>query len=920
MTDSSRVDISISQQDVIQEQRVHPTNEFFRFDRKEIEQSIPDRFEKQVEKYPDRLAIKTRSGDITYKALNQQANRLAHAILDLRGSEKEQIALVLENDVPIIAAMLGVLKTGKTYVPLDPLLPESRINYILEDSQSSLIITNNKNLEMAKEMAEDKLPLLNIDLIDPEISVENPNLGVSPDIPTWILYTSGSTGQPKGVVQTHRNVLHFVMNYTNGLHICTDDRFLLIFSCSVNAGAHVIYSALFNGASLYLLDIKAEGLAHLAEWLTQNNITIYTSVPTILLHFIDVLSADNEFPDLRLVMMFGEPVYKNHLELARKHFPQNCIFVNRLGSTETGSIRWHFIDSETQIDGINVPVGYPVEDNQILLLDDNAKEVKPGEVGEISVRSRYISPGYWHKPDRTAAAFLPDPEGGDRRIYRTGDLGSMLPDGCIVHMGRKDFQVKIKGYRIEVAEIETALLKHDAISKVAVWPWEDPSGNKRLVAYIIINGQEMPPVNEFRHLLSESLPAYMMPFYFEEVDVFPLAPNGKLDRKALPPPNTARPNLANPFAPPRKSTEEKLAKIWREVLGFDEVGIQDNFSDLGGESLMAAQILARIQDTFGKNFPLAAILQSPTIEEMAKILEQSGSISSASLLTSIQPEGLKLPLFCIHGCSCEILDYFTLSHHLGKQQPLYAIRARGIYGEAQPHRQLEEAATEYIREMKAVQSEGPYRLCSIGAGGLLVYEMAQQLLSQGQEVDLLAIIDARHNEFVPPHEAEKRALRESSSGGAYHPANLSQNPLVRNIQIFYHNLKKGQIRYIFRGIGNIFRLIFRISRWKFRRSKLYSATIYSFIPRHVSFIRRRIDYTYYAKVIFYRAGLNYTPVPYSGKVVFFMPEESKKNFQEDWYDWATGGLEIRDLPGDHQNILKEPNVRSLAEQLKSLLD
>ena len=906
MADSSRSDTSLFQERSAQGQRVHPTNDFLRFDKGEIEQSIPDRFEKQVDKYPHKIAVKTRSHEFTYKALNREANRLARTILAQRGAGEEQIALILENGAPTIAAMLGVLKTGKTYVPLDPMLPKARSGYILEDCQSSLIVTNNANLSLAKELAEDGLPLINIDLLDPEISVENLGLSISPDTPTWILYTSGSTGQPKGVVQNHRNVLHFVMNYTNGLHICPDDRFALLYSCSVNAGAHIIYSALLNCASLYMLDIKTEGLAHLAEWLIESNVTIYSSVPTLFLHFIDTLTGDNKFPCLRLIITFGEPVYKRHIDLYKKHFSRNCIFVNRLGSTETGSIRWYFMDKETQIDGINVPVGYPVEDNEILLLDDNGEEVEPGRTGEISARSRYLSPGYWRKQDRTEAAFLPDPEGGDRRIYCTGDLGSMLPDGCLVHLGRKDFQVKIKGYRIEVAEIETVLLKHDAIEEVAVWPWDDPSGNKRLVAYIITDGQEMPTVNQLRRLLSESLPAYMLPSYFVESDAFPLAPNGKLNRRELPAPGTARPKLENPFVPPRNPIEEKLAKIWQEILGFDEIGIHDGFSDLGGESLMAARILNRIQETFGKNLPLTAIFQWPTIEKMANLLEQSKYLPSSSSLVPIQPEGPELPLFCVHGCFCEVLNYFPLARHLGTQQPLYAFRARGIYGEALPNRRIEDMAAQYIQEMKTVQPEGPYRLCGAGAGAFTAFEMAQQLLAQGQEVGLLAIINPlRHIYMDPPSEKPSGEISPASNGSEI------QKSVTYYIRRSVHHLVRGRLHV---ALKNILTPKYRKLRWR-----VHSSSIYWFLTMHISYFRNRIDYIQRVRSVFLEAMAGYVPSAYDGRIFYFMSEESRRFFQSNWYDWAAGGLEVRVMPGGHYGILQEPNVRDLAEELKPLL-
>jgi len=601
----------------------HPKGTFVPFRKEEIEQSIPDRFEKQVDRYSDRIAIKSRHQELTYKMLNQAANRVAWSILNERGRGEEPVALILENGAPMIAAILGVLKVGKIYVPLDPSLPQARATYILKDSQADIVVTNNKNLSLAEGLAQNVPQLVNIDKLDSSLNAENLGFSISPDTLTWILYTSGSTGEPKGVVHNHRNLLHFIMNYTNGFHICADDRLTLLYSCSVNAGAHDIFSALLNGASLYPWDIKEEGLTRLTDWLTQQEITIYSSVPTVFLHFIDTLTGEKNFPTLRLMKMMGEPVYRRHVQLYKKHFSQDCIFVNRLGSTETGSIRWHFIVKETRINGSNVPVGYPVEDNEILLLDDAGENVGLGHVGEIAVKSSYLSPGYWRRPDLTQAAFLPDSGGGDERIYCTGDLGRMLPDGCLLHLGRKDFQVKIRGYRIEIAEIEMALLDHVAIKEAVVRVWEGRPGDQRLVAYLVPAGQQAPTATELRRFLSEALPNYMIPSTFVTLDALPLAPNRKVNRRALPAPGRSRPELENSYLAPRTPVEEGLAEIWGQVLDIDQVGITDSFFDLGGHSLLATQVISRVIKTFRVKVTLRSLFQAPTVADMAVVIVQN---------------------------------------------------------------------------------------------------------------------------------------------------------------------------------------------------------------------------------------------------------------------------------------------------------
>ena len=452
----------------IQARCTHPTGNFVQFMEEYIEQSILARFEQQVARYPDRLAIKTENQQITYDELNKAANRLARAILAQRGEGEEAVALMLEHGAPILTGILGVLKAGKIYTPLDPSFPRSRLKYMLENSEAGCIVTDNQNHVLASELSGRKTQIINISDLDPGLSTENPGLPISPDALAYILYTSGSTGQPKGVLQNHRNLLHQIRVYTNDFHICAEDRLPLFISCGFAASVKVFFGALLNGASVFPINLKQGGLIDLANWLIQEEITIYFSVTTTFRQFINTLSGEEKFPKLRLIMVGAEAVYRRDTELYKRHFSQDCLFVVSLGATEAGTVCWYFVDKETQISRSTVPVGYAVEDMDVVLVDKSGKEVEINKAGDICIRSRYLSPGYWREPELTEAAFLPDPEGQDKRIYRTGDTGYMLPDGCLVHLGREDSLVKVRGYRIDLAEIEMALLEHNAVKEAVV--------------------------------------------------------------------------------------------------------------------------------------------------------------------------------------------------------------------------------------------------------------------------------------------------------------------------------------------------------------------------------------------------------------------------------------------------------------------
>jgi acyl-coenzyme A synthetase/AMP-(fatty) acid ligase len=319
--------------------------------------------------------------------------------------------------------------------------------------------------------------------------------------------------------------------------------------------------------------------------------------------------------------MGGEPVYRRDVDLYKKYFSAGCIYVNGLGSTETGAICQYFIDKETQIDGNNVPVGYALEDTEVLLLDDDRKEVGLNDVGEIAVKSRYIAPGYWRNPELTGAAFLPDSEGGTERIYCTGDLARRLTGGCLVHLGRKDFQVKVRGQRVETAEIEKALLDMGVFREAVVIAFEDIPVDKRLVAYLVPSQKPTPTTGELRTFLRAKLPDYMVPSTFMLLDNLPLTPSGKLDRHGLPSPVRERAGMHEPFVAPRTPTEEALAEIWAEILKVKQVGIHDNFFDLGGQSLLGTQLVSRVRDILKLEVPWRSLFEAPTVAALAELIE-----------------------------------------------------------------------------------------------------------------------------------------------------------------------------------------------------------------------------------------------------------------------------------------------------------
>ncbi|MGH7844015.1 MAG: non-ribosomal peptide synthetase, partial [Candidatus Binatia bacterium] len=729
-------------------------------------------------------------------------------------------------------------------------------------------------------------------------------------------YTSGSTGEPKGVVGTHRNVLNSLVVLTDRLRITHDDRLTLLHSLSFGSALTDFYPALLNGASLFPFDIKSEGIHRLASWLREEQITVYHSPPVVFRQVADALSGQEELRGIRLIHLSGAPITQLDFELYKRTFPQGTFFEVAMGSTEARGICCAMVDQSFSFPKEGSPVGYPYPGKKILLLDENGHEVGPNDVGEIAVKGRNLNPGYWRRAELTGSKFLPDPTGGEERVYLTGDLGRMMPDGFLIHLGRKDFQVKIRGYRVEIGEIERALSTHPEVRDTGVVAWDGEPGEKYLVAYVVAREDAAPTINELYDFLKGKLPDYMMPSAFVFLDSLPLT-NGKLDRTALPPLDHRKPNLKCPYVPPRTDMERRLLRIWEEVLGLDGIGIHDNFFDLGGHSLLGARLIAQIQERFAVDLPLRSLFESPTAAQLAAGTQAARETSArtekdnGTYLFELQSGAQRAPIFFFPGGGGgepEFFIYASLARHVGPEYPFYGLRARGADGISQPHRSVEQMAADYLKEIQAAQPQGPYFLVGECFGGVVAQEAARQLHQRGQRVACLALIDTEY-----PTKRRYFAYRIST---ALQP--LRERYLVSRLSLHWQQLRQlagsPRLAYLFTKAGKALLSLPYLLRHKDSiRSRAH-------VVLQADANGSRLDHLERIREHYRRTLRRHKPKPYGGPIHVLINEEWYRRHRAlGWAKLARGGMEVHKVPGDHDTYIRE-HVREMAAQLKQCLE
>jgi amino acid adenylation domain-containing protein len=838
--------------------------------------TISELFDAQAARRPHDVAVRFEDRDITYRDLQRSSEGLATLLLEEGLAAESPVGVLSDGAIDAAAAFLAVLKAGGCYLPLDPALPAARLAWMIEDSGVSAVLAS----DSLKGILPSKCHVLPIGGVQPACPEERQPLlrRGSSDSLAYIMYTSGSTGQPKGVAVPHRAVIRLVMS-TNYVSLAPGDTIAQLSNPAFDASTFEIWGALLNGCRL--AGVRRETLLDPSRFFSfLESEKVDTLFLTAALFNQMVRENPAGFRGVRDLIVGGEALDARYLAAVLKHGPPTRL-LNGYGPTESTTFAaWHLIE-EIPAGASTVPIGRPLSNTRLYVLDPWMAPVPIGVPGELCIAGEGLARGYFRRPELTAASFVTDPFSDDpsRRIYKTGDVARYLPDGSLEYLGRKDRQVKLRGYRIELLEVASALELHPAVSQAFVLMDRGPEEEKRLVAFIVPAGNPAPAIGELRAFLKDRLSDYMIPSAYVTLEKIPLDSNRKVDYEALTRLVKPQVETGKEFLSPRDNTEQRLVRIWEKLLHVHPVGIRDNFFDLGGHSLLAVRLMSQIEKEFSRRPPLALIFQAPTIERFAAALKAGRESMQPAHLVPAQPLGTRPPLFC---CHAEIGD---LARHLGFDQPCYGFEPHGFDGNRAPG-SVEEMAAGNVSELLSQGFRGPFYLAGGSFGGTVAFEMAHQLIRRGEKVAFLALIDPTP---LP------NTVRESEDGAVRGTAASHFREILRL------------------GLKDRISYVARRAQWHVgRRLQMWVCQAWLTAGKRVPSSLRG----FYWYEVGLRISSRYKPGVFPGRIVIFRTEE---NDVSSWSALAAGGAEVCGLSGRHNRIFFEPGVAALAERLASCL-
>jgi len=846
---------------------------------------VHERFEREAERTPGATAVKCGDHALSYQDLDVRATKLAHYLRGIGVGPEVVVALCLERSVEMVVGILGVLKAGGAYVPMDPAYPRDRLDFMLNDCGAAVLLTQS-HLPSIKS-SSGKARVIRLDTEWDAIAGAPENaaaVSTSPDDLAYVIYTSGSTGGPKGVEITHRNLAQSTsarLDYYDS----AKKKFLLLSSFAFDSSVAVIFHAFCSGATLVLPGPEVNwGNGQISRLIFQNQISDILCIPSV---YSELLQAGevNRLTSLRRVILAGESCARQVAELHYRLLPDAQLF-NEYGPTE--ATVWSTVHRCEPLEPqSSIPIGRAISNTQLYVLDRNLQLLPLGVPGELCIAGDGVARGYLNRPELTREKFVRDPFAGDSdsRMYKTGDLVCYSPDGVLRFLGRLDEQVKIRGMRIELAEIEATLCEHPDVKEAAV----SLEAEKKLVAHVVSTEQYATSTDELSAFLKSRLPGHMVPTAYKFVQALPRTPNGKVDRLALQSisEGPAEDALAGPVSP-RDSIEARLLTIWKQVLGSESSDVTQNFFQLGGHSLLAAKLLYRVETEFGQPLSLAFVFQAPTIELMADWLRNPDQSLRARTIVEIQPKGSQRPLFWVRGGP----RFRLLAQKLGMDQPFLGLDIP--FSDAiklpAPYR-IEDVASFLIRALQEVQPHGPYSIAGLCVNAVIAYEMARQLRAQGEEVGLLAMLDGHNQAYY------KNPLRDGRYTGRikYHLSNIVRSDI------------RGGSAYIFKRLEEARRKLER-TIWQLSSEQANST---------------RAGKMHNADAVIHPAFHRYEPETYPGKIVLLQssewPEGDYFNFELGWRELVQGGIDFHRIPGDHPSMFTEPNAELVAAKLRHYL-
>ncbi|MEH1843055.1 MAG: amino acid adenylation domain-containing protein [Nostoc sp.] len=869
-------------------------------------------FTSWVNRTPEHSALRQGSRIWNYGELGKSAQALAQVLLSNKVQQGDVVAVFGTRSFALIASMNAVLLSGGVLLTLDPKLPSDRHLLMLKEAKAKYILYIDNQFPQIKEIYK-SLTIISVNpdtgeainfLQDSSKAINLPE--ITADDPAYIFFTSGTTGIPKGVLGCHKGMAHFLNWQRQTFEIGQQDRVAQLTGLSFDVVLRDIFLPLTSGATLCLPE-EGHNLepTKILNYLEHEQISVLHTVPSLAQSWLANVPSGVSLRNLRWLFFAGEPLKETLIYRWRDAFPESGEIVNLYGPTETTLAKCYYKIPVECTPGVQ-PVGLPLPETQALILTPNNQLCGIGEPGEIVMRTPFCTLGYINAQQENRSRFVKNLFRNDERdwLYYTGDRGCYRPDGSLEILGRRDDQVKIRGIRIELGEIETVLAQHPHVLQTVVIARKDVPGDLRLVAYIIPNQDWASTISDIRSFLLTKLPQYMLPSAFVLLDTMPLTPNGKVDRRALPAPDLSKQELEVTFVAPRNEVERQLIEIWEQTLGIQPIGVKDNFFELGGHSILAAKLFWQIEKTFQKNLPLAILFQSGTIEALAQIICQEDLAANKTLvntldksrttwssLVEIQPNGSKPPFFCIHGLGGEVLCFRELAQHLGPDQPFYGLQPQGLDGKHPFHTRIEDMATHYIQEIKTFQPNGPYFLGGYSFGGVVAFEMARQLLEQGEQVGILVMLDSCR------------------------PGYSWRASFFQRVFLHLNNIVQQGPAYLWQ----------RVVRWSYWRKSLLQNTYDRYLEvaldipisdKHLKIIDANTQ-----------AVSEYIFPVYPGRAILLRTEDQNRDEaigtqydpQFGWGDLVTEGLDIHYIPGSHLGLLNEPHVQVLANTLRNCL-